>query len=285
MGQSFGTVTIIGAGLLGASLGLALRTRGLAGRVRGVGHRQSSLDAALAVGAADEVSLDARAACAGADLIVICTPANMVAAKLDEIRPVCAPDAVVTDVASTKGRICAHAVATWPAPRRFVGSHPMAGSEKFGAEYGDAGLYAGSVVIMEPSEGVAQDAYATVRRLWECVGSRIAVMEPQRHDALVARTSHIPHIVAACLAELADAAGDVRVVAGKGFRDVTRIAEGRPELWRDICLTNRESIVSGLDALSRRLDEVCAWVGSGSDASLEAFFEAARRARLRVIGE
>ncbi|MCL4692724.1 MAG: prephenate dehydrogenase/arogenate dehydrogenase family protein, partial [Candidatus Hydrogenedentes bacterium] len=134
MNPNFGTVTIVGVGLLGGSLGLALKERGLCRTVRGVGHRQVSLDAALARHAIDEASLNLAAAAADTELIVICTPAGLVPETLDQIRRASLPSAIITDVASTKGTICAHADQVWPGRRRFIGSHPMAGSEKFGPE-------------------------------------------------------------------------------------------------------------------------------------------------------
>ncbi len=282
MNRPFDTVTIIGVGLLGGSLGLALKARGLAGRIRGVGHRQTSLDKALEKGTVDEVYLDARAAAKGADLIVICTPAACVTDKMDEILPVCGAETVVTDVASTKAVICSHAERTWPAPYRFVGSHPMAGSEKFGPEYADPTLYEGSVTIVAAGDGVAAEAHQAVCGLWQSVGSKVVEFKPALHDALVARSSHIPHVVAACVAELAAAQEGIRPVIGEGFRDVTRIASGRPEVWRDICLTNREAIAEGLRVLGEHLDAARDIISRGAADELDAFFRSAREARARV---
>ncbi len=281
----FDTAVIIGVGLLGGSLGLALKERRLARYVRGVGRRATSLDTARAMGAIDESYLDPVEACRNAELVVLCTAANTIPALLDAIRPACGPDAVVTDVASTKGAICAHAAATWPSPLRFIGSHPMAGSEKFGPEHAYASLYEGSVAIIEPEAGHAPDAHAAVCALWRAVGARIIELEPQRHDTLLARTSHIPHVTAACLALLAAEEGDVRAVVGGGFRDTTRIAAGRPEIWRDICLTNRKAILDGLDALRGRLDALRGLLESGDGPGLEAFLEAGCEARRKALDE
>lgn len=285
MSQSFGNVTIVGVGLLGASLGLALKARGLAKTVCGVGHRQATLDKALAVSAVDTTYLDVAEAVKDADLIVLCTPAGLVPQKLDEIRPVCSPEVVVTDVASTKVTICAHAAETWPKPLRFVGSHPMTGSEKFGPEYAHAELYRGSVVVVATGSDLADDAYQTVARLWRSVEAEVLELDPVTHDVLVASTSHIPHILAACMAELAAGAGDVRPLIGDGFRDTTRIAAGRMELWRDICLTNRGPILDGLDKLSLRLKQVQDMIEQGSAEELEGFFRSAHEARNRALGE
>lgn len=280
------TATIIGVGLLGGSLGLAMKAAGMAQTVRGVGRRHSTLDTALAMGAIDECHLDAGAACEGADLVVVCTPADLVPAKLDEILPHLKPTAVVTDVASTKGVICSHARDTWPAPCRFIGSHPMAGSEQYGPENAQPGLYKGCATIVEPlADHHAKDAHKAVCSLWHGLGSVVALVEPARHDALVARTSHVPHITASLLAQLADSESDIRAAIGKGFRDTTRVAAGRPELWRDICLTNHEAIASALDEMLSLLQDVRSWVGNRDAEKLETFFREGAEARRRTLGE
>ena len=284
MSASFGTVAVLGAGLLGSSLGLVLKGRGLADTVRGAGRREETLEKAKAMGAIDTAHLDMREACDGADLIVLCTPAAGIPNQLDAVQPACAAHAIVTDVASTKATICNHASATWPQPLRFVGSHPMAGSEKFGPEHARPDLYEGAWTIVCP-QNAADDAHKTVTRLWESVGARVIELSPDDHDAIVARTSHVPHVVAACLAEVAASSGDVSSLVGKGFRDATRIVEGRPELWRDICLTNREAVLNGLDAFAQRLEAVRGFIDNADGAELDAFFEAAREARQRLAKE
>lgn len=283
MTPAFERVAILGVGLLGASLGLALKQRGLAGHILGIGRRLESLEAALRIGAIDAHSLDPASA-AAASLIVIATPAALVEPMLDQIRPILAPGAVVTDVASTKAAICQHAAATWPAPRRFVGSHPMAGSEKFGPEHGDPELYTGSVCFVESSDGLDPEATATVQRLWEAVGAQVVRVAPAEHDLYVARTSHLPHVLAAAIAEVAGRAGDVRPFVGNGFRDTTRIAAGRAEVWRDISLTNRDALLATLDELQQDLGVFRAALEQRDGAALEAFFEAGRAARLRILG-
>jgi prephenate dehydrogenase len=281
---NFGTVTIVGVGLLGGSLGLALKARGLCRFVRGVGRRKVSLDAALAREAVDEVSLELTPAIEDADLIVVCTPAGLVPDTLDQIRRACSASAVITDVASTKAAICAHADRVWPERRRFIGSHPMAGSEKFGPEHAVVDLYEGCVTIVEPLEDQDPAAHETVRALWSSIGASIVELRPEQHDTLVARTSHIPHIMAALTAEQADCARGVPSVIGNGFRDTTRVAAGRPEVWRDICLTNREAIVTGLDSFAARLAAVREAIANGSGEEVEAFFETAREIREQVTG-
>ena len=284
MAKLFETVTIVGVGLLGASLGLALKQKTLAGKIRGVGRRQPSLDTALEMGAIDEAYLDLTEAALGADLIVICTPAAAVLQALDTIRPVCGKSAVVTDVASTKTAICAHVKQAWAEPYRFVGSHPMAGSEKFGPEHAEVDLYQGSICLVEKFNKHARDAHLAVLRLWEALGARVVQVDPEFHDAMVAKTSHVPHIVAAALAQLLDdAGGEEAPFIGAGFLDTTRVADGRPEVWRDICLTNSEAIETKLREVIQLLEEASGAVVRRDGPRLEEFFQKGRDARGRVL--
>lgn len=285
MSLQFHTVTIVGVGLLGGSLGLALKARGLAERIRGVGRRQVSLDTARELGAVDETSLDVLDGVRGAGLVVVCTPAALVNSCLDTIRPVCGLHTVVTDVASTKVEICGHAQSNWTEPFRFIGSHPMAGSEKYGPEHATPHLYEGCVTVVEKRGAHAPDAHAAVCSLWQAVGAQVVEMDPATHDAVVACTSHIPHVAAALVARLAGESEEVRALVGQGFRDVTRIAGGRPEIWRDICLTNRAAILDGLDRLAGDLANVRALIDEAAAEGLEAFFRAARQARAKALGE
>lgn len=285
----FQTVTIIGAGLLGASLGLALKARGMAACVRGVGRRQSSLDSARAVGAIDEAFLDPVPALSDADLVVICVPAAQVPDMMDTVRMECPVRTLVTDVASTKAAVCRHAALTWPKPRRFVGSHPMAGSEKSGPEHAVASLYAGHTVIVEKGDDLDHEAHDAVCALWRALGARVVEMQPELHDHLVARTSHLPHVVASCLAAVAANANathdEVLAVVGQGFRDTTRIAGSRPDVWRDICLTNRAAILEALEETIADLQGVRMALAGDDAAALETFFEKGRAARRHMVSE
>jgi len=279
------SVAIIGVGLLGGSLGLAIKERGLAGVIRGVGRRRESLSKALEAGTIDSAHLDLSSGVQDADLIVICTPASQVVPMLDILRDIALPSAVVTDVASTKASICAHANATWPLPRRFIGSHPMTGSEKFGPEHAFASLYENAVVVLEKSRKVDEHARDLVRNLWESVGARIVEVEPVEHDAIVARTSHVPHVAAAALSAIAARQGaNARPLSGKGFRDSTRIAASRPEVWRDICLTNRAAVLNGLDEFTEELRQIRAAIDRSDGLAIEAFFKTGRAAREEVAG-
>lgn len=282
MNQHFSTLTIIGVGLLGGSLGLAAKQRRLVDRVLGVGRRKESIAQALAAGAIDEAFTDPTEPLTRSDLVVICTPASQVIDFLDAALEFAAPGAVVTDVASTKSEVCKHAHATWPSPRRFVGAHPMAGSEKYGPEHADAALYEDAVCFLEQGDGIAADAYAALEQFWTALGSRVVPVDPETHDRLVARTSHIPHIAASALTPLVDGR-DATPFIGSGFRDTTRVAEGRPEVWRDIALTNRAAIEAGLDEFIGTLERFRNDLKADDAEAVEAFFARGRDARLRAF--
>ena len=284
----FQTATIIGVGLLGGSLGKALKEKNLAAKVYGVGHRQASLDSALELGAIDRAFLDPVEPARDSDLIVICTPAATIPHFLDIHRPICPPRCILTDVASTKSAICAHAAATWPSPIRFIGSHPMAGSEKFGPEHARSDLYQGCVAVVQAGPSLDPAARAAVVGLWRTLGAEVVDLPPDLHDRLVAQTSHMPHVVAAAVAQVAASAGHLetlRKLVGRGFQDVTRIADSRPEIWRDICMTNRENILAALDDLSSRLDEARNALQQADGDALERFFRQGNRGRREVLGE
>lgn len=276
-------LTVAGAGLLGASIGLAAKVKGIAGEVRGVGRRQETLDKALDRGAIDHGTLDLAEGCEGADLVVLCTPAAQVAQQLDIVRDRIKPTTLVTDAASTKAAICAHAAKTWPAPSRFVGAHPMAGSEKFGPDCAKADLFNGAYCIVcpdDPNSDAAKDAV----RFWEAIGCTVITMDALQHDEAVARTSHVPHIVASALVNLLDNNEALRPMIGLGFKDTTRIASGRAELWRDICLTNAEPIARALEIFESQCADVRKAIQSGDAEGLLQFFEYARATRDGLFG-
>ncbi len=283
MDPLFDRVVLVGAGLLGASLGLAMQASGAARHITGVGRRQETLDTALSLGAIHEATLDLAGVAADADCIVIATPAGTVLDALDILRATARPTAIMLDVASTKATICAHAAKLWPAPRRFVGCHPMAGSEKSGPEHATASLYNNSVCFIEESPDLDPEVTRLVRALWERSGARVVTIDPVRHDAILASTSHIPHIMATLLATSAVERGASREFAGNGFRDMTRLAEGSPEMWRDITLTNREAVMDGLESLRGQLNDFLTAVERSDAQALMQFFEAGREARRQVF--
>ncbi len=244
-------VTIIGVGLLGGSAGLAIKASVRGVHVAGVGRRQASLDEALAVGAIDSAHLDAAEAVRGTDLVILATPVGAFETHLRAIAPVLDESAVVTDVGSTKREVVRTAARVLGRDGRFVGSHPMAGSERKGPAFARADLFEGATCILTPTKHTPSEAKEIVYALWDTLGMRRVEMAPAAHDRALAHVSHLPHVVSSLLM-LLPRARDLDVAA-TGFRDTTRLASGDPEMWRDILLSNRDAMLDAVDELDERL--------------------------------
>jgi prephenate dehydrogenase len=245
------TLTIVGVGLIGGSIGLAAKARGLARRVRGSGRHRATLERAHDLGALDEVCPDLREAAAGADLVIFCTPVDAIADQAIDAAAGCKPGAILTDAGSTKAKIVRAIDGRLPPGVAFVGGHPLAGSERRGPENGDPNLFQGRWVVLTPTEATDPAALERVRGFWQGLGARVRLMDPESHDAALALTSHLPHLVAAALAGvLPPEAADLTAT---GFRDSTRIAAGDPGLWTAIFSHNRPALLAALDQFEERL--------------------------------
>ena len=272
--QFFRKVTIIGVGLIGGSLGLAIKQRRMARTVVGVSQRQSSLNAAMKNHAVDEVYQDVKKAVAGADLVVLSTPVSIITSMLMNIGPNLKRNCIITDVGSTKVSIVKTAQDYLPGHVFFVGSHPLAGSEKKGVQNARPDLFEGSQCLMTPVATTNKMALERVKRLWIQLGAKVKFISPQEHDRILAFTSHLPHIVAyALMAALPD--GDLEY-CGQGFKDSTRIAASTPQIWADICLGNSKNIVTGLDEMTRKLAAIRRSVVMQEPKSLIDFFKNAK---------
>ena len=271
------TVAIVGVGLLGGSLGAALQARRIARKVVGIGRRDASLRVAMQRGLIHEATTDPAAGVAEADLVVMCTPVGRFATLLEAIAPALRAGAVVTDVGSTKARVVEDARRILPNPRRFVGSHPIAGSERRGPEHADANLFEGGLCLITPAETTDPAAIEMVRRLWTAVGMRVRTIGPREHDAVLARTSHLPHLAAAAMVDLLSAEQEQFV--GPGFLDTTRIAAGDVEMWADICEANAPAIAEALDQMIVRLTEVSNGLKQGQPQGVKQLLERAQTRR------
>jgi prephenate dehydrogenase len=246
------TVAIMGVGLIGGSIGLALRERKLARRVVGIGRSEASLARAAACGCISESATSIAQGVAEANVVVVCTPVALIAGQVAEAAACCPPGAVITDAGSTKGEIVAAAEAALLAlenqeaigGRSFVGSHPIAGGEKAGPEAARADLFVGRVCVVTPTSRTSGAALAEVEEFWQSLGSRLVRLSPEAHDAALARSSHLPHLVASALA--AATAVEALPLTGSGWADTTRIAAGDVELWRQIFLSNRAGTLLAL---------------------------------------
>lgn len=244
-------LTIIGVGLLGGSIGLGLRAAGEAYRITGYGHRRETLQRAQEFGAIDRYTLDLADATAAADLVILCTPISLFEPLITKLVPLLRPGTLVTDVGSTKRTVVDLAAKLLPVAVSFVGSHPMAGSEKRGVEYARADLFTNALCIVTPTAGTPPEATRAVDRFWKTLGMRTIRLSPEEHDAAVADVSHLPHILAAAL--VAMQADSALPLAGKGFLDTTRIASGDAQLWRDILVDNKDNLTASLSRLEKQL--------------------------------
>ncbi len=255
-------VTIVGTGLLGASLALALRAKGYNGRIAGVGRRVETLDQARDLGCFDHLTVSTAEALSQAragdrgqrHLAVVAAPLSHFEEIFSKIAVGDDPALVVTDVGSVKARVCALARHLLPAIERFVGSHPMAGSEQHGPKAACADLFEGKPCVITPESDTDPEALSLVENLWQYLGMRVINMDPVQHDRCVAEVSHVPHAVAALLVKLASAdGGDALSIASTGFSDTTRIASGDPDVWVDIFEANQSAVIEATDRLEREL--------------------------------
>lgn len=276
-------VTVVGVGLLGGSLGLALKGRNLAQQVAGYVRREEAGHEAVRAGAVDEATLDLKKAVQSADLVVLCTPLAQMSPLAKEFAPDLAEGAIVTDVGSVKGPLIAALEPLLACHGgRFVGSHPMAGSEKTGVSAARADLFEGACCVITPTPNSSPEGAALVEELWASVGGRTLRMDPARHDEAVARTSHLPHLLAAHLANCVlapDAPPEQRRLCAGGFRDCTRVASGSPEMWRDIVLMNREQVSGALAGFRNALEDFQRLLETHDSHSIERLFASARERR------
>ncbi len=274
----FQKITLIGVGLLGGSVGLAARGRGVAERVTGLVRRAESVEECTAAGAADDATLDLAEAVADAGLVILCTPVGGMRDLAAKIQPHLAADAIITDVGSVKGPVVE---AVQPVLPRFIGSHPLCGSEKSGVAHARADLLEGAVCAVTPSDASPADAVEAVTAFWSALGSRVVNLSAADHDAICARTSHLPHVLASALvnAVLANPRAGENDFLGTGFRDTTRLASGEAGMWRDIAMDNAEAIAGALEDLQTELARLKTALSEKDAVALEQFFAKGRAAR------
>ena len=248
-------LTIIGIGLLGGSIGLAARKRKAAGEVVGLVRRQATRVAAEKRGAVDWATLDLSAAVRGADLIILCTPIGTMASLARRVAKYLKPGCIVTDVGSVKAPVVrALEPIIAKAGGKYVGSHPMAGSEESGVHAARTNLFEGKVCIVTPTAHTNHTAQKKVIEFWTMLGATVRTLPPHDHDVMAARVSHLPHVVASALVNVVCRDGKRTLrYAGPGFRDTTRVASSAPEMWAEICAVNHHEIGRTLDDLIQQL--------------------------------
>jgi prephenate dehydrogenase len=286
MAPLFRQMTLCGVGLIGGSLALITRRHGLVERIVGLGRTQANLDIALARGIVDTATRDPAEAARGADLVMLATPVRTFPATLAAMAPYLPEAAVVSDVGSVKSWVVRELEPLLGPRMAFVGVHPVAGKETTGAIAADEDLYVDRRVIVTPSARSTPDAIDKIETLWRATRARVERMAPEVHDALLARASHLPQIASSALAvALADETVDGKWAAAfgaGGLRDTTRIAASSAEMWRDICLTNREAISAALKLYADAFAEFARAIESADDPRLMELFERGRRMRERL---
>jgi len=275
-------LAIIGLGLIGTSVGLACRARGLAVQIRGADEEPDHCAQAIALGVVDQAFADAAAAVEGADLILLAVPVGAMVPTIERIAPHLAPDAVVTDVGSVKGPVAAAMERLLPSGNGVPG-HPITGREKSGPHAASAGLFVESKCVLTPSASTDPAAVLRVRTLWRAIGSEVLEMSPTRHDEIFAAVSHLPHIVAYALMgailDLADDGEDLREFAAGGLKDFTRVAMSHPVMWRDICLANRQPILKMIGQFQAALDHLTVMINAEDGEGLYRQFARAKACR------
>ncbi len=276
MSVRFKRVAVLGLGLLGGSVALAARQRGVADSVVGVGRRPGPLQAALAKGVIDEVA-EPAAAVRGSDLVVLCTPVGAMPGLVQSVAESFEPGALVTDVGSVKTTLAEILPGLLPSGVEYVGAHPMAGSHLRGVHHAQGNLFDGACCILTPQPSNDPAAVARVSAFWRALGARVVERDPVTHDEEVAWMSHVPHVLAFAFARaLAKAPAGAGELAGSGFRDFTRIAQSDAELWGDILSANRKTLAGHLHAFSAALAELAAAIERGDTDAQESFLAAAR---------
>jgi prephenate dehydrogenase len=275
------TLAIIGVGLIGGSIGLALRRRKLAGRIVGIGRRRSSLAKALEHKCVTETTTSIAHGVAEADLVVVCTPVKLIPETIAEAAKHAPTGAILTDAGSTKEAVIARTEELLRAQSselsRFVGSHPIAGSDRTGAAAAIADLFVGRTVVVTPTASTAAATTSAIEKFWKSLGANVVKMSPAEHDAALARTSHLPHLVASALA--AATPDELLPLTGTGWSDTTRVAAGDAELWRQILTTNAVPTLKALADFETVLARLRTALETGDGPALARILAEGKRRR------
>lgn len=281
-------VALIGIGLIGSSIAINVRERGLARHIAITTRRDGTLQRAEELGLGDSYHLDAREAVRGADLVILCIPVGSCGAITREIADALEPGATISDVGSVKASVVAQMRPHLPDHVRFVPAHPIAGTEQSGPDAGFLELFENRWCILTPVDGVEDEAGARLRAFWEAMGSTVEVMTPEHHDLVLAIVSHVPHLIAY---NIVGTAADLETVtrsevvkfSASGFRDFTRIAASDPTMWRDIFLHNRDAVLEMLGRFSEDLASLQRAIRWGDGDTLFELFTRTRAIRRGIV--
>ncbi len=282
----FRTLVIAGVGLIGGSLALAARERGLVERVVGYGRNEKTLRRARKLGILDAYFTDAEDFPTDADFLVLATPVSAIAPVTRSFLPRIHRECLISDVGSVKRRVVAAMERLLKGGPSFVGAHPIAGSDQWGPDPARADLFVRRRCILTPTRRTDPGALKKLRTFWRRVGARVELMDVRLHDRILGVVSHLPHVAAYALVNALERTRveslDLAGYCGAGFKDTTRIAASRPELWRDICLLNREAVLKGLGEYARGLERIADCIRRDDGPGLEREFDQALAARKRM---
>jgi prephenate dehydrogenase len=282
------TVCIIGTGLIGGSLALAIRQAGFCKEIIGAGRTEATLIKAVELGVIDRYDTSISNAAQDADIVVVCVPLGSMHAVFEQINAAEIENTIITDAGSAKQSVIDEAELVFGEKfRNFVPGHPIAGTEQSGVGAAFPELYHNRRVILTPTENTSVDALDKVRAMWQSAGAEVETMSAEHHDLILAGTSHLPHLLAFglvdCLNNLEDVDEIFRFAAG-GFRDFTRIASSDPVMWRDICLSNRDEVMVMMRRYSVEMEKIYRALEAGDGEKLREIFERAKKARDAFCG-
>ncbi|MGH7145468.1 MAG: prephenate dehydrogenase [Planctomycetota bacterium] len=281
----FEKIAILGLGLVGGAIGIAASRHGSARVVSGLVRHQELIPVAARLKACTQATCDANEAVQDADLVILATGVQSIPGMAAETLPQMKSGAILTDVGSTKERLVAALEKLCKKQKkpaiRYVGSHPIAGSEKRGLAYAQKVLLSGAICVMTPTDRSDPEAVDQLGRFWSSLGLRVRTLAPEVHDRILARTSHVPHLAAAALMNLQTP--EAAPFCGGGFKDMTRVAEGDPDLWAEICAENPAAIAAALRELSGELEQQAGWLEKGDLAALKEHLATAQRRRIHGL--
>ena len=286
--RSVDTVCIVGTGLIGGSLALAIRQAGFCSSITGTGRTEETLMKAVDLGVIDRYDMNTANAVRDADIVVVCVPLGAMRAVFEQIDAADVENTVITDAGSAKQGVISDAASVFGAEyQNFVPGHPIAGTELSGVTAAFPELYQGRRVILTPTENTSADALDLVRAMWQSAGAEVETMSAEHHDLILAGTSHLPHLLAFglvdCLNNLEDVDEIFRFAAG-GFRDFTRIASSDPVMWRDICLSNRDDVMAMMRRYRDEMEKMYKTLEAADGEKLKEIFERAKKVRDAFCG-
>lgn len=288
--ERFQQMTIIGVGLLGASLAKVCRQRKLVEAIVGFGRSADTLKRAELQNVIDRGTTDLKDAVADADLVVLCSPVGAIVPRFLEMAPHLKPGCIVTDVGSVKGMLVREIEPALPEGVRYVPAHPIAGAEKSGLDAATVDLYEGARCILTPTAKTDPGALERIRKFWQDVGMRVQLLDADEHDFIYGAVSHLPHVVAFALINTigqikTGSQEDILSLSAGGLRDITRIASSDPVMWRDIFLANKEHMLDLIGRMEETLAHIKDLIAAGEGAALEECFKNANNHRGKLVGQ